>query len=262
MALGREELRARIAQLYKDWYGVRVAPERVVVTTGSSAAFVLAFLALFDARRCRRAAVARLSLLPPHPLGAGAEAGSHRDRARDGLDADGGRRRRRREPRSHQRPPDRKPRQSDRHHDYARASRGARAACRRAHVRLISDEIYHGLTYGRSARERAAAQRRGDRRQQLLEVLLDDGVAHRLDGGAARARARGRAARAEPLHLRPGDRAGGRARGVRWHGRARGKPPRLRREPRAAAGGAAARRASRRSPRPTAPSTSIATSAT
>jgi len=49
MALGRERLRRRIAQLYQDWYGVAVAPERVVVTSGSSAAFVLAFLAVFDA---------------------------------------------------------------------------------------------------------------------------------------------------------------------------------------------------------------------
>jgi aspartate/methionine/tyrosine aminotransferase len=48
VALGSEPLRARIAQLYQDWYGVNVAPERIVVTTGSSAAFVLAFLALFD----------------------------------------------------------------------------------------------------------------------------------------------------------------------------------------------------------------------
>ena len=48
MALGLDPLRARIAQLYKDWYNVDVAPERVIVTTGSSGAFVLAFLALFD----------------------------------------------------------------------------------------------------------------------------------------------------------------------------------------------------------------------
>jgi aspartate/methionine/tyrosine aminotransferase len=48
VALGAEPLRQRIAQHYMDWYGVTVAPERVVVTTGSSAAFVLAFLALFD----------------------------------------------------------------------------------------------------------------------------------------------------------------------------------------------------------------------
>jgi len=49
MALGNDELRARIAQHYADWYGVSVAPECVAVTAGSSAAFVLAFLALFDA---------------------------------------------------------------------------------------------------------------------------------------------------------------------------------------------------------------------
>jgi aspartate/methionine/tyrosine aminotransferase len=49
MALGEEALRKSIAQLYADWYGVDIAPERVVVTTGSSAAFVLAFLAMFDA---------------------------------------------------------------------------------------------------------------------------------------------------------------------------------------------------------------------
>jgi aspartate/methionine/tyrosine aminotransferase len=49
MALGEDALRKRIAQLYRDWYGLDIAPQRVVVTTGSSAAFVLAFLAIFDA---------------------------------------------------------------------------------------------------------------------------------------------------------------------------------------------------------------------
>jgi aspartate/methionine/tyrosine aminotransferase len=48
MALGLPALRARIARYYADRYGVGVSPERVVVTTGSSAAFVLGFLALFD----------------------------------------------------------------------------------------------------------------------------------------------------------------------------------------------------------------------
>lgn len=47
-ALGRPALRARIARHYRDWYGVDVDPERVIVTTGSSAAFVLAFMALFN----------------------------------------------------------------------------------------------------------------------------------------------------------------------------------------------------------------------
>lgn len=49
VALGLPELRARIAQLYMDWYGVEVPAERVIVTAGSSAAFQLAFISLFDA---------------------------------------------------------------------------------------------------------------------------------------------------------------------------------------------------------------------
>lgn len=49
VALGLPELRERIAQLYKEWYDVEVSPERVVVTAGSSAAFQLAFISLFDA---------------------------------------------------------------------------------------------------------------------------------------------------------------------------------------------------------------------
>ncbi|ALA18850.1 MULTISPECIES: pyridoxal phosphate-dependent aminotransferase [unclassified Chelatococcus] len=47
-ALGLPSLRERIARHYRDAYGVDVAPERVVATTGSSAGFVLAFLALFE----------------------------------------------------------------------------------------------------------------------------------------------------------------------------------------------------------------------
>ena len=48
-ALGIASLRRRIAQSYAQWHDVEVDPERVVVTTGSSAAFMLAFLALFEA---------------------------------------------------------------------------------------------------------------------------------------------------------------------------------------------------------------------
>src|SRR3954452_14861888 len=47
-ALGIPTLRARIARHYRDVYGCAVDPERVVVTTGSSGAFVLAFLAMFE----------------------------------------------------------------------------------------------------------------------------------------------------------------------------------------------------------------------
>ncbi len=47
-ALGRPSLRARIARHYQDWYGVAVDPARIAVTMGASGAFPLAFLAAFN----------------------------------------------------------------------------------------------------------------------------------------------------------------------------------------------------------------------
>lgn len=47
-SLGLAQLREAIATHYQDHYGVTVPPERIAVTTGSSAAFNLAFLAMFD----------------------------------------------------------------------------------------------------------------------------------------------------------------------------------------------------------------------
>jgi aspartate/methionine/tyrosine aminotransferase len=47
-ALGTPSLRARIARHYREVYGCAVDPERIVVTTGSSGAFILGFLALFE----------------------------------------------------------------------------------------------------------------------------------------------------------------------------------------------------------------------
>ena len=49
VALGLPELRQGIAALYRRWYGVDLDPARVVVTAGSSGAFIVAFSALFDA---------------------------------------------------------------------------------------------------------------------------------------------------------------------------------------------------------------------
>ena len=46
--LGIATLRTRIARHYQESYGVSIDPARVVVTTGSSAGFILAFLALFE----------------------------------------------------------------------------------------------------------------------------------------------------------------------------------------------------------------------
>lgn len=47
-ALGLPKLRAAIALHYLEHYGVTVEPSRIAVTSGSSAAFNLAFLAMFD----------------------------------------------------------------------------------------------------------------------------------------------------------------------------------------------------------------------
>ncbi len=47
-ALGITPLRERITRHYRDTYGVTITPERVIVTTGSSAGFVLTFLSLFN----------------------------------------------------------------------------------------------------------------------------------------------------------------------------------------------------------------------
>src|SRR5216684_3572499 len=47
-ALGMPSLRDRIARHYREAYGCAVDAERIVVTTGSSGAFILAFLALFE----------------------------------------------------------------------------------------------------------------------------------------------------------------------------------------------------------------------
>ena len=48
LALGMDPLRERIARHYLGTYGVEVAPDRVIVTSGSSGAFILAFIGLFD----------------------------------------------------------------------------------------------------------------------------------------------------------------------------------------------------------------------
>ena len=46
---GIPELRTAIAGHYRDWYGVEVPTERIAITTGSSGAFQTAFLTCFDA---------------------------------------------------------------------------------------------------------------------------------------------------------------------------------------------------------------------
>jgi aspartate/methionine/tyrosine aminotransferase len=47
-ALGIPSLRRRIARHYRETYGFAVDSERIIVTTGSSGAFILGFLAMFE----------------------------------------------------------------------------------------------------------------------------------------------------------------------------------------------------------------------
>ncbi len=151
VALGSQALRERIAQLYRDWYGVEVSAERVVVTTGSSAAFVLAFLAVFDVGDavalpapgypCYRhilTALGQRSLVietgPARnwmPTAEDVVRAADRDGAKGLLVASPA------NPTGTMLTPER----------LAELA----AACAKRRVRLISDEIYHGLTYARRA---------------------------------------------------------------------------------------------------------------
>src|SRR5947209_4558855 len=56
-ALGITSLRERIARHYRETYGCAVDAERIVITTGSSGGFILAFLAMFEPGDCVAVAV-------------------------------------------------------------------------------------------------------------------------------------------------------------------------------------------------------------
>jgi aspartate/methionine/tyrosine aminotransferase len=148
-ALGLPRLRERIARHYRDTYGVTVAPERVVVTAGSSGGFVLAFLALAGAGDsllipepgypCYRQ-IARVLDIAPRPVPAGES--------------------------SRFMPSPQAVRDAARRHAEARALliaspanptgtacppevfRALVEAAEGAGLWFISDEIYHGLSYG------------------------------------------------------------------------------------------------------------------
>ncbi len=49
-ALGIRALRQRISKLYQDWYGIDVPSSRIVITSGASGGFILSFLAAFDVK--------------------------------------------------------------------------------------------------------------------------------------------------------------------------------------------------------------------
>jgi len=146
-ALGIPQLRARIAVHYAERYGVTIDPGRVVVTTGSSAAFSLAFLALLEPGD--RVAIASPGYPPyrhiltalgcePVPIGLSAETGwavtadallaAHRAAPLQGALVAS-------------------PANPTGTMLSAAALAGLVQACEAEGIRFISDEIYHGLDY-------------------------------------------------------------------------------------------------------------------
>lgn len=149
LALGHQGLRGRISRFYQDSHGVDLDVNRVVVTTGSSGAFLLAFLSAFEAgdrvalaepgypayRNILTALGCEVVAIPVdgrthfHPTPAHLEA---LDRPVDGLivaspsNPTG----------SMLSPP---------------ALKGLAEWCHGNGVRLVSDEIYHGIVYGEPA---------------------------------------------------------------------------------------------------------------
>ena len=145
-ATGIEPLRRRIAGHYRERYGVEVEPRRVVVTPGSSGGFVLAFLAAFDAGArvvltdpsypCYRNMLAALGIETVHaPTGPETRfqpTPGLLDRLEgpiDGLVVASPS-----NPTGSMLSPD--------------ALAGLADRCHERGVRLVSDEIYHGIAYG------------------------------------------------------------------------------------------------------------------
>jgi len=153
-ALGLPSLREAIARHYQRAYRVAIDPARIIVTTGSSAGFILAFLAAFDAgERVALAApcypayrniLAALDLVPVELAAGPAE---HYQPTLDLLRNE------------HQRidgliiasPAN----PTGSMIDAARLAAIAKH-CDVAGIRLVSDEIYHGITYEKPAASAAA----------------------------------------------------------------------------------------------------------
>ncbi len=145
-ALGIPDLRSAIAGHYRDFYGVDVSPERIVVTTGSSGGFLLAFLACFDpgdrvalTLPCYPAYRNMLAALDIEIVFLPATVEDRFQPTVDILERAGD-------------PPDGLILTSPSNPAGTMVSPAGLAEltdyCRAKGIRLISDEIYHGITYG------------------------------------------------------------------------------------------------------------------
>jgi len=150
-ALGIAPLRDAIAHYYRDYYGLGIDSGRIVVTTGSSGGFVLAFLSVFDAGDrvaiaapgypCYRTILSAFGVEPVE-LMAGADERfqptpallerAQRDGPLDGLIVASPS-----NPTGTMLP--------------TAEFRALATYCDSHGIRMISDEIYHGITYDRKA---------------------------------------------------------------------------------------------------------------
>lgn len=142
VALGRPDLRAGIAALYDEWYGLDLDPARVVLTAGASGAFILAFTALFDAgarvalgEPCYPSYRQILTALSLNPVGLQTHADTryqptpdHLDPSLDGLIVAS-------------------PANPTGTMLFKPELTALTNACAEQDISLISDEIYHGLQY-------------------------------------------------------------------------------------------------------------------
>jgi aspartate/methionine/tyrosine aminotransferase len=154
-AFGVPALRRAIAQHYRDFYGVAVPEERIVVTTGSSGGFVLSFLAAFDAgdrvaladpgypayRNILAALGIEVVNIPTGPDTRFQPSVDHLRHISGGLDG---------LILASPSNPTGTMLRPEELHDIA-------SYCEDHGIRLISDEIYHGITYGVIAETTAAA---------------------------------------------------------------------------------------------------------
>jgi aspartate/methionine/tyrosine aminotransferase len=150
-ALGMPTLRQRIARYYQEQYGFALDPGRIIITTGSSGGFILAFLASFEAGD--RVALANpgyppyrhiLSALGCEPVLIQTQAETRWAMTPDALLA------------AHRKKPLKgvliaSPANPTGTMMQAAALRGLIAAAEAEGIRVISDEIYHGLDYAFAA---------------------------------------------------------------------------------------------------------------
>ncbi|HNB27029.1 MAG TPA: aminotransferase class I/II-fold pyridoxal phosphate-dependent enzyme [Alphaproteobacteria bacterium] len=149
LALGIPQLRERIARHYREFYGASVPAERIVITTGSSGGFLLSFLTAFDpgdrvalaspGYPCYRNILSALGIAPVivpmeadtkfQPTIAALEQAQRASGKLDGLIVA-----------SPSNPVGAVIPEAE--------LRALMGYCRERGIRFVSDEIYHGITYG------------------------------------------------------------------------------------------------------------------